>query len=89
MQPIPETLPLRQGPIIFGYRQVGKERVPAMHLEREALGSDEVSALSTLLGLQPARRMRILPSNKLCFFWKTATCTPTASFLPMSGISAT
>ena len=47
----------RQGAITFGYRKLGEERVPAMRLEPEAVDSDEAGALSTLLGLQPGRRI--------------------------------
>ena len=43
----------RQGLITFGYRKVGNEQVPAMRVEPEARGSDELQALSTLLGLNP------------------------------------
>ncbi len=45
----------RQGLITFGYRKVGEERVPAMRVEPEARGSEELQTLSTLLGLEPNR----------------------------------
>ncbi len=45
----------REGLITFGYRKIGDEQVPAMRVEPEARGSDELVALSTLLGLQPEK----------------------------------
>ncbi len=47
----------RQGSITFGYRNVGNEQVPAMRVEPEARGSEELQTLSALLGLEPNRRI--------------------------------
>jgi len=44
-----------KGYITFGYRQLGEDRMPAMRLEREALNSEEIRALSRLLKLDSGR----------------------------------
>ena len=52
----------RAGLLTFGYRKVGEKTVPAMRIEPEALGSDQLRALSTLIGLQPDKRIITLDS---------------------------
>jgi len=53
----------RDGHITFGYRMVEEQRVPAMRIEREALGSDKAQSLSRLLGLDPQRRIFTMESR--------------------------
>nr|VFK24058.1 MAG: hypothetical protein BECKMB1821G_GA0114241_100716 [Candidatus Kentron sp. MB]VFK34103.1 MAG: hypothetical protein BECKMB1821I_GA0114274_10615 [Candidatus Kentron sp. MB]VFK76740.1 MAG: hypothetical protein BECKMB1821H_GA0114242_10725 [Candidatus Kentron sp. MB] len=43
----------RKSAITFGYRKEGKETVPAMRIEPDALDSDQLQALSDIIGLQP------------------------------------
>jgi hypothetical protein len=47
----------RRGLVTFGYRKVGENTVPAMRIEPEALGSDELRELSSLIGLQSGRQI--------------------------------
>ncbi len=53
----------KDGQLTFGYRQMGEKTVPAMRIESESLGSDELRALSSLLGLEPGKRIITLDTD--------------------------